>query len=63
METKEEVKKRSSLGGGSKVKCSCCKRDGKNCIELVPIFSNLTKEEMLEVAAITRDKTFKKKVK
>ena len=42
------------------MKCSCCKRDGKNCIELVPIFSNLTKEEMLEVAAITRDKTFKK---
>ncbi|NMA01877.1 MAG: Crp/Fnr family transcriptional regulator [Clostridia bacterium] len=31
-----------------------------NCITLVPIFSNLTEEEMLEVAAITTAKTFNK---
>ena len=40
--------------------CNCYNRDGHNCIELVPIFSNLNKEEMLEIAAITRDRTFEK---
>ncbi len=40
--------------------CNCFKREGKNCIEIVPIFSNLTYEEMMEVARITREKTFEK---
>jgi CRP-like cAMP-binding protein len=40
--------------------CNCHKRGHSNCIEIVPIFSNLTQEEMLEIAAITRDKTFEK---
>jgi len=40
--------------------CHCHSKDQSNCIELVPIFSSLTKEEMLEVAAITRSKTFQK---
>lgn len=40
--------------------CNCFKREGKNCIEIVPIFSNLTYEEMMEVARITREKNFEK---
>lgn len=40
--------------------CNCFKREGKNCIEIVPIFSNLTYEEMMEVARITKEKTFEK---
>jgi CRP/FNR family transcriptional regulator len=36
------------------------KRDGKNCIELVPIFSNLNYDEMMEIARITRDRTYEK---
>lgn len=40
--------------------CSCSSRNEKNCIEIVPIFSNLTYEEMMEVARITTDKTYKK---
>ncbi|WP_313756922.1 Crp/Fnr family transcriptional regulator [Tissierella sp.] len=40
--------------------CSCFNREGKNCIEIVPIFSNLSYEEMMEVARITREKTFEK---
>lgn len=40
--------------------CGCYKTYGRNCIEIVPIFSNLTNEEMLEVASITTDKTYKK---
>ena len=39
--------------------CNCEKR-GSNCIEIVPIFSNLTYDEMMEIAAITTDKTFEK---
>lgn len=42
------------------MRCSCFKDGGKNCIELVPIFSNLTHEEMLEIASITVDKTYEK---
>lgn len=42
------------------MQCSCFDNHGKNCIEIVPIFSNLTQKEMLEIAAITRDKTFEK---
>lgn len=40
--------------------CNCFKREGKNCIEIVPIFSNLTYEEMMEVARITTEKTYEK---
>lgn len=40
--------------------CNCFANNGSNCIELVPIFSNLTYDEMLEVATITRDRTFLK---
>ncbi|HLS53179.1 MAG TPA: Crp/Fnr family transcriptional regulator [Tissierellaceae bacterium] len=40
--------------------CNCHNRDGRNCIELVPIFSNLNEEEMLEVARITTDRKFHK---
>lgn len=42
------------------MECNCFKREGKNCIEIVPIFSNLTGEEMLEVANITSEKTYEK---
>ncbi len=42
------------------MQCSCFIKDDKNCIEIVPIFSNLTQEEMLEIASITTDKTFEK---
>ncbi|WP_353096161.1 Crp/Fnr family transcriptional regulator [Tissierella praeacuta] len=40
--------------------CNCFKREGKNCIEIVPIFSSLSYEEMMEVARITREKIFEK---
>ena len=42
------------------MKCSCFIDDGRNCIERVPIFSNLTNVEMLEIASITTEKTFEK---
>ena len=42
--------------------CNCMKRDGKNCIELVPIFSNLNYDEMMEIARITRDRTYERVV-
>jgi CRP/FNR family transcriptional regulator len=45
------------------MKCSSCglhHKDESNCIERVPIFSHLTYDEMLEVASITRAKTFDK---
>ncbi len=37
-------------------------RPGKhgNCVEMVPIFSNLSQEERLEIAAIAKAQTFKK---
>ncbi|NLC54107.1 MAG: Crp/Fnr family transcriptional regulator [Firmicutes bacterium] len=38
----------------------CCLAEHASCIERVPIFNNLTKEEMQEIAAITTAKTFKK---
>ena len=41
------------------MKCHCSER-GQNCIEMVPIFSNLTEEEMLEIAMITMEKTVEK---
>lgn len=40
--------------------CNCFSKDGKNCIEIVPIFSNLTYEEMMEVARITIDQSYDK---
>lgn len=40
--------------------CNCYKRDGENCITRVPIFNNLTYEEMMEVARITTDQTYEK---
>lgn len=40
--------------------CSCHERNDRNCIEIVPIFSNLNYEEMMEVASITTDRTYKK---
>ncbi|HZK24322.1 MAG TPA: Crp/Fnr family transcriptional regulator [Oscillospiraceae bacterium] len=42
------------------MKCNCHQHGIANCIELVPIFSNLSTEEKKEVAAITRDKTLVK---
>lgn len=40
--------------------CNCFKNGDRNCIEIVPIFSNLTYEEMMEVARITTEKTYEK---
>lgn len=40
--------------------CNCFTESGKNCIEIVPIFSNLSHDEMMEVAKITRKRTFEK---
>ncbi len=42
------------------MQCNCFQDRGKNCIEVVPIFSNLSREEMIEVANITSEKTFEK---
>jgi CRP-like cAMP-binding protein len=42
------------------MKCNCSEREGQNCIELVPIFSNLTKDEMFEIALITSEKSLDK---
>lgn len=39
--------------------CNCDMR-GSNCIEIVPIFSTLTHDEMMEIAAITSDRTYEK---
>jgi len=40
--------------------CHCHKKDGRTCIEIVPIFSSLSADEMLEVAGITSQKTYEK---
>jgi len=40
--------------------CNCENNHEPNCIELVPIFSNLTNDEMMEVASITTDRTYDK---
>lgn len=37
-----------------------CGHESKTCIEIVPIFSNLTFEEMMEVARITTDRKYLK---
>lgn len=39
--------------------CDSNKRE-KTCIEIVPIFSNLTYEEMIEIAGITNSREYKK---
>lgn len=58
MVTREEVK--GKYYRGIFMRCSCFERDGKNCIDLVPIFSNLSQMEKMEVAYITTDRFFKK---
>lgn len=40
--------------------CNCHRKHEKTCIEIVPIFSSLTYEEMMEVAGITTEKSFDK---
>lgn len=41
--------------------CSCGSDKGeRTCIEIVPIFSNLTYDEMMEVAGITNSREYKK---
>lgn len=40
--------------------CNVRDKGPHHCIEIVPIFSSLTPEEMCEIAAITTDKTFEK---
>jgi len=42
------------------VTCHDHQRSEANCIQIVPIFSSLNYEEMLEVATITTEKTFAK---
>lgn len=40
--------------------CDCHWRDGRICIEIVPIFSNLSYKEKMEVAGITSQRTYEK---
>lgn len=40
--------------------CNCNERQEQNCIELVPIFNNLTRDEMIEIAMITKEKHMEK---
>jgi CRP/FNR family transcriptional regulator, anaerobic regulatory protein len=42
------------------VKCSCSVNGDYNCVGIVPIFSQLTPQEMLDVASITTDRIFTK---
>ena len=46
--------------GGDHVECHCDHTSASSCIALVPIFHNLSEEEMLEVAGITRHLTVAK---
>lgn len=39
---------------------NCSLHKSSNCIESVPIFSSVTEEEMLKIAAITTDRTYQK---
>lgn len=48
------------MRGDDGMECNCFKNGGKNCIEIVPIFSNLSSQEMLEIANITSERTFEK---
>ena len=40
--------------------CHCHKKNEKSCIEIVPIFSSLSHDEMLDIAGITSQKTYEK---
>ena len=40
--------------------CTFPKSEGPGCIEFVPIFSELTREEMAEIASITKDRKYEK---
>lgn len=44
--------------------CSCCNHEKDNyqktCVEMVPIFSNLNHEEIMEIAKVTSQREFKK---
>lgn len=40
--------------------CNHCSKEPSSCIESVPIFSSLSREEMLEIAHITSARTFEK---
>ncbi len=42
------------------MECNCFERDGKNCIEIVPIFSNLSSKEKIEVAGVTSERSFER---
>lgn len=42
------------------MKCNCNNDEHKNCIELVPIFSTLNYDEMMEIAGITTARNYKK---
>ncbi len=42
------------------MECNFHQKHEKTCIEIVPIFSSLSHEEMMEVAGITAEKTFEK---
>lgn len=48
------------MGMSCSTNCNCHMEEEKSCIKIVPIFSNLTNEEMLEVARITTDRTYEK---
>lgn len=40
--------------------CSCSNERERTCIEIVPIFNNLSYDEMLEIASITNSRQYKK---
>ncbi len=42
------------------MRCHCGHEEVVSCVELVPIFRSLSREEMAEVAGITRQRTFAK---
>lgn len=42
------------------MKCGCHGHGPYNCIDIVPIFHHLSHDEMMEVAAITNERTFSK---
>ena len=46
--------------GGVLMSCDCNKESAPTCIDIVPIFSNLNRDEKLEIAAITTEQTFQK---
>mgnify|MGYP000921568847 CR=1 FL=1 len=46
--------------GEINVDCKCEHCKGRTCIEIVPIFSNLNYDEMMEIAGIITQKTFEK---